>query len=186
MYSPCRAASLLGALLLLAGCDRETRESRGTPVAETTPLPPTTDFSAGQPQNIPPDPRAKLYEGNAFHIGQGQALFTQMNCVGCHAHGGGAIGPPLMDDEWRYGGRIEQIVASIVQGRPNGMPSWQGKLTEQQIWELAAYVRSMSGLVPKDVPPSRADAMSSTEPLTLTEQEPVRTSSAASVVGTAQ
>ena len=52
------------------------------------------------------------------------------------------MGPPLMDDEWRYGGRIDQIAASIAEGRPNGMPSWRGKLTDDQIWKLAAYVRS--------------------------------------------
>ncbi len=31
-------------------------------------------------------------------------------------------GPPLMDDEWRYGGRIDQTAATIAEGRPNGMP----------------------------------------------------------------
>jgi cytochrome c oxidase cbb3-type subunit 3 len=49
-----------------------------------------------------------------------------------------------MDDQWTYGGRIDQIHASIVQGRPNGMPSWRGKIPDTQIWEIAAYVRSLS------------------------------------------
>jgi cytochrome c oxidase cbb3-type subunit 3 len=49
-----------------------------------------------------------------------------------------------MDDVWIYGGRLEQIHQTIVEGRPNGMPAWGGKLPDQQIWQIAAYVRSMS------------------------------------------
>ena len=54
------------------------------------------------------------------------------------------MGPSLMDDEWIYGGRLEQIHQTIVEGRPNGMPAWGGKIPDQQIWQIAAYVRSMS------------------------------------------
>ena len=49
-----------------------------------------------------------------------------------------------MDDEWIYGGRLEQIHQTMVEGRPNGMPAWGGKIPDQQLWQLAAYVRSMS------------------------------------------
>jgi cytochrome c oxidase cbb3-type subunit 3 len=54
------------------------------------------------------------------------------------------MGPALMSGHWRYGGRIDQIYASIAQGRPNGMPSWQDALQPQQIWDLAAYAKSLS------------------------------------------
>jgi cytochrome c oxidase cbb3-type subunit 3 len=54
------------------------------------------------------------------------------------------MAPDLMDDEWIYGSRLEQIHATIVEGRPNGMPAWGGKIPDQQIWQIAAYVRSMS------------------------------------------
>ena len=53
------------------------------------------------------------------------------------------MGPALMSGHWRYGGRMDQIYASIAQGRTNGMPSWQFVLQPQQIWELAAYVKSL-------------------------------------------
>ena len=158
-------------LIALAGCDREARESRGKPLPETVPATETSTLFAGEATALPPDPRAKLYQGNAFHIGEGQRLYGWMNCVGCHFHGGGGIGPPLMDDQWIYGGNMEQIVQTIVLGRPNGMPSFRGKLTEQQVWQLAAYVHAMAGKVPKDAPPSRGDDMASTEPLTLKEED---------------
>jgi cytochrome c oxidase cbb3-type subunit 3 len=91
-----------------------------------------------------PDPRAKPYYNNAEAVQRGMRLYNQFNCVGCHFNGGGGIGPPLMDDEWIYGGRLDQIFNSIYQGRPHGMPAWGGKIPEQQIWEISTYVRSMS------------------------------------------
>jgi cytochrome c oxidase cbb3-type subunit 3 len=97
-----------------------------------------------------------------------------MNCAGCHFHGGGGMGVALMDDKWRYGGRIDQIAASILEGRPNGMPAWRGKLTEQQIWQLAAYVRTLSGQERKDAVSARADEVSNTPPQTQTKREPLR------------
>lgn len=54
------------------------------------------------------------------------------------------MGPSLMDDEWIYGGRLEQIHQTLVEGRPNGMPAWGGKIPDEQLWQIAAYVRSLS------------------------------------------
>ena len=89
------------------------------------------------------------------------------------------MGVALMDGKWRYGGRIDQIAASIAEGRPNGMPAWRGRLTDDQIWQLAAYVRSLSGQPSKDAVSSRADAMSAATPQSLAPREPVRPSDSA-------
>jgi cytochrome c oxidase cbb3-type subunit III len=168
----------LGAVALIAllcGCDREERQSRGKPLGETAPIlaSPDTVFP-GNSQPPPLDPRAAAYEGNAYAVAQGQQLFTWMNCVGCHSHGGGGMGVALMDGKWRYGGRIDQIAASIYEGRPNGMPAWRSKLTDQQIWQLAAYVRSLSGQVRKDAVAARTDTMSNTPPQTQTVRQPAK------------
>ena len=90
------------------------------------------------------DPRAAAYYDNADAVNTGKRLFGQYNCSGCHSNGGGGIGPSLMDDEWIYGGRLEQIHQTLVEGRPNGMPAWGGKIPDEQLWQLSAYVRSMS------------------------------------------
>lgn len=87
------------------------------------------------------------YDGNDEMIQAGQQLYSAMNCVGCHANGGGGMGPPLIDDAWIYGSSIEHIVSSIREGRPNGMPSFRGRLPDEQIWQIAAYVRSLPGTV---------------------------------------
>ena len=78
-----------------------------------------------------------------------------------------------MDDEWIYGSSSAQIVASILQGRPNGMPSFRRLLTEQQMWHIAAYVRSMGGQLSKDVPASRTDTLANTPPITLESRQPL-------------
>jgi cytochrome c oxidase cbb3-type subunit 3 len=182
MSSPFRASLLLLAVaaLTLSGCDREEHHSRGKPIGETVPAgeSPPTIFPGN---SVPPalDARAKLFDNNANAISMGQQLYTQMNCVGCHSHGGGGMGPALMDDQWRYGSRIDQIATTIAEGRPNGMPSWRGKLTEDQIWDLAAYVRSLSGLPSKDAVSSRSEEMSSTTPQTLTPKPETVNSDAA-------
>jgi len=178
MCSRFRSSLVTCALIAaICGCDREERHSRSKPVGETIPAAsPDTIFPGGAP---PLDPRAALYDNNAPAIGEGQLLFTQMNCVGCHAHGGGGMGPALMDEKWRYGGRIDQIASTIAEGRPNGMPSWRGKLTDDQIWKLAAYVRSLSGQPSKDAVSSRAEGMSTGTPQTLVAHEPVRSADSA-------
>jgi cytochrome c oxidase cbb3-type subunit III len=165
---------------ILSACDREERHGRSKPIGETVPAgqsPDTIYPGSGTPP--PVDARAKLYDNNAPAIAEGQELYMQMNCVGCHSHGGGGMGPPLMDDEWRYGGRIDQIAATIAEGRPNGMPAWGGKLTDDQIWKLAAYVRTLSGQPSKDAVASRSEEMSNTTPQTLTPREPTKTSDTA-------
>lgn len=150
---------LMGLVLLLAsaGCQREQRVfdpgSSGAQVANGVAL---TDVHAGGPA---PESMASKYEGSAYAVGEGKRLFAAYNCSGCHQHGGGGIGPALMDAEWIYGSRPEQIYSDIVQGRPNGMPSFAGKIPDYQVWELVAYVRSMSGQLPADVAPSRSDEM---------------------------
>lgn len=182
MSSPFRASLILVCVagLALGACDREERHSRAKPIGESVPAgeSPDTIWPGGEQQPAL-DPRAKLYDNNANAIAKGQRLYTQMNCVGCHFHGGGGMGPPLMDDQWRYGGRIDQIAASIAEGRPNGMPSWRGKLTSDQIWDLAAYVRSLSGQPSKDAVSSRSESMSNAAPQTLTPREPAHTSDTA-------
>jgi cytochrome c oxidase cbb3-type subunit 3 len=180
MSSRCQNSLLaIAALTLLGGCDREKSDPRGQPLSETIPsTSPETVFPGGA-QPRPLDPRAAAYGQNAFAIAQGQQLFGTMNCVGCHSHGGGGMGPALMDAQWRYGGRIDQIAQSIAEGRPNGMPAWEGKLTDRQIWQLAAYVRTLSGQAPKDAVGSRADELSNTPPQTQTKREPVLPSDSA-------
>ena len=99
------------------------------------------------------------YDQNAYAMAKGKQLFTWFNCSGCHSHGGGGMGPPLMDAKWLYGAEPENIFDSIADGRPNGMPAFRGRITDDQMWQLAAYVRALAGLARFDAAPSRDDGM---------------------------
>jgi cytochrome c oxidase cbb3-type subunit 3 len=167
---------LVAPLLILAACQREDRDYRPDPIGtETHEEIAQTVLSPGDgPPVQHPSGLGAEYVSNAYHVSQGKKWFAAFNCNGCHANGGGGSGPPLMDDKWIYGGRIENIVQSIREGRPNGMPSWRGKITDDQIWELAAYVLSLSGNVSSDVANGRNDDMAVKPPEnTLSPTPPV-------------
>jgi cytochrome c oxidase cbb3-type subunit 3 len=140
--------------LAAASCGRETRDYRSTAMQAPA--------------------RAAAFEGNAWHISQGQRLYAWMNCSGCHAHGGGGMGPPLTDEEWRYGASMEEIVKTILDGRPGGMPAFRGRITDDQAWQLAAFVRTLSSQTRHDLRPSRADEPANIPPLDLSRPKPVR------------
>lgn len=148
----------LGALLIFTACEREERGFRvQTPDANRINSKQLTTLQAGETSPTPVFENE--YEKNAFAMSEGKRLFAQMNCTGCHANGGGAIGPPLMDDKWIYGSDPDHIFATIVEGRPNGMPAFHGKLPDYQVWQIAAYVRSMSGNASGNAAPGRSDDM---------------------------
>jgi cytochrome c oxidase cbb3-type subunit III len=152
--------AILGTCVLMMGaCSREERQFRPSPSASQVVN--TVQVSGLNPGANPASPPAtpSYYEESAYAVSEGKTLFAEYNCVGCHANGGGGIGPPLMDNYWIYGSEPANIFTTIVQGRPNGMPSFRNRIPEYQVWEIVAYVRSMSGLLPKDVAPSRSDQL---------------------------
>jgi cytochrome c oxidase cbb3-type subunit 3 len=145
-------------MVFCGACKRETRRFREVPPGSIPDDVAVSDLHVGG--GSPSEPARTPYELNAYALSEGKRLYSAYNCTGCHANGGGAIGPALMDDEWTYGHEADQIYRTILEGRPNGMPTFRGKIPNYQIWELAAYVRSMSGLAPKDASPNRGDHMS--------------------------
>ena len=64
-----------------------------------------------------------------------------------------------MDKEWTYGSSPANIYTTIVEGRPNGMPSYGGHIPDFQVWELVSYVRAVGGLEPRVASEPRTDAM---------------------------
>jgi cytochrome c oxidase cbb3-type subunit 3 len=134
-------------LLLVSACEREQRQFQVPAAAASSPSPERT-----------------RYEENAYAVSQGKMLFRWFNCNGCHSAGGGGMGPALMDDVWRYGNNPQDIFKTIMDGRPNGMPAFRGRISDDQAWQLVAYVRSMSGWARKDAAPGRSDSLYPGEP----------------------
>lgn len=93
-----------------------------------------------------------------FARAQGRAAFAD-NCAPCHGSGaGGAKGyPNLIDDDWLWGGKLEDLVLTIRHGVRSGddkgrtapaMPAFgrDNMLPRDDIETVASYARSLSGL----------------------------------------
>ena len=172
-----KAVMLLLPLVLLAGCEREERHFEAER-HNTGPNASAVRQSLNQPAMAlsgyvkPPADNISMYDDNAYAINEGKRLYRWYNCNGGHAYGGGSDGPALMDSEWRYGSDPASLYQTITQGRPNGMPSFGGHIPEDQVWQIVAYVRSMSGQLRKDVAPSRSDGLYAGPPENTRRKEP--------------
>jgi len=156
----------LALALELAACRREKRQFSQPQV-----LIARREQAVAPPNSQP----VSAFLDNAWSVSEGQRLFSWYNCAGCHSlAGGGGMGPPLRDATWIYGGSPEDIHRSIVEGRPNGMPEWGSRVPDYQIWQLVAYVLSLSGRLRLDVQPGRPEMIALGQPPSMTsEKKPV-------------
>ena len=93
----------------------------------------------------------------AFARAQARPIFNE-NCAACHGSGGGGAKgyPNLNDDEWLWGGKLDDIVTTIRHGirapddktRSGAMPAFgrDGMMKRGEIATVADYVRSIAGL----------------------------------------
>jgi len=120
------------------------------------------EIEARQTKYLAEFSKSNLYEINnnselrEFAIQGGRAAFKE-NCAACHGTGAqGAKGyPNLNDDDWLWGGKLEDIYITLKYGirsghekaRFNQMPSFglDKVLNKQEIEEVAEYVMSLSG-----------------------------------------
>jgi mono/diheme cytochrome c family protein len=84
------------------------------------------------------------YTGNPEAIAEGQELYKQLNCYGCHGmRGGGGMGPNLTDNAWQTGdGSDMSLLAQIRDGRGK-MPAYKEVITDDQAWKLIAFLRTL-------------------------------------------
>lgn len=104
---------------------------------------------------------AKPAEGQTFAppltkglLERGKELY-EANCTLCHGEQGDGKGlatevkpPPasFTDQEWKYGGRLEEIFRTITHGVPGTMmPPW-GQIPDIDRWALTYYVKAFSGM----------------------------------------
>jgi cytochrome c oxidase cbb3-type subunit 3 len=83
---------------------------------------------------------------NKQAVATGRRLFAN-HCAMCHGSDArGARGfPNLADDDWLYGGSFDTVMQTIANGRSGVMPPMGAGMSEHEIDELVAYVRSLSG-----------------------------------------
>jgi cytochrome c oxidase cbb3-type subunit 3 len=154
-------ARVVACIAALAGaaCEREHRDFNTIPPGASDETSVRTSALHAGPASY--EPVGGPYQDNRWAVGEGKRMYDQMNCGGCHGPGGGGgIGPSLIDDDWIYGGDPENVFDTIVKGRPNGMPSFRGRLGNSEVWKLVAYVRTLGGFTPSDTWPARGESMS--------------------------
>ena len=80
-------------------------------------------------------------------LATGRRVFLH-NCAMCHGSDarGGKGYPNLTDDNWQWGGKPEDVLASVLDGRQAQMPPLANVLgSETKIAAVTAYVRHLSG-----------------------------------------
>ncbi len=94
-----------------------------------------------------------------YAVARGAAVF-RTNCSQCHGAGAaGATGyPNLLDDDWLWGGDLENIALTVRHGirnetdadaRWSEMPAFGDILSDEEIAAVVAYVQSLSGPAPE-------------------------------------
>jgi len=121
-------AAALAAGWVLAGCEVEKRD-----VGPSPPLSAPTSIADG---------RAAFYASNRYEMSEGGRMFRWYGCDGCHTDPAPGY-LELGDRAWRRGGSVPQIYQVIADGAP-GMPPYQGRITPQQMWQVAGYVAGLN------------------------------------------
>lgn len=82
--------------------------------------------------------------------GQGKAPGQQARirylelCAACHGQQGrGGVGPDLSATRYRYGKQRSQVITSIMEGRPGGMPAYGSHLRPDEAAAMADYLLSL-------------------------------------------
>jgi len=148
--------ALLLALVSAAACNPNPQPRGLTPVptlaaAATLTLVPSTGGTPASGGETGPT-AAPGGEGGAPTAGAvaegdpeaGATIFTQ-NCMVCHGENaaGGTVGPSLVRPE--VAAQDDAFYHDVIaHGRPGtAMPAWEGRLNEQQISDVIAYIRSL-------------------------------------------
>src|SRR5262245_60930771 len=86
------------------------------------------------------------FSKSAEAVVEGRKIYLKNGCAGCHGMGGGGgMGKPLIDDEWRFGSD-DPTLFKLIRGEipQQTMPNAIGKtLTDDEIWKVLLYVRSV-------------------------------------------
>ena len=93
------------------------------------------------------EPLKNPYTGNAKAIAEGHQLFLDTGCYACHGHHAeGGMGPNLTGagNRWIYKPTDATLFRTISNGREGtNMAPWKDTLSQDQIWKIIAFIRSI-------------------------------------------
>jgi cytochrome c oxidase cbb3-type subunit 3 len=77
------------------------------------------------------------------YIAAGKQLYANL-CAACHGENAkGTVGPDLTSSRYIYGKSRIDVANSIKEGRPKGMPAFNGQISPEQIESLVEYLLSL-------------------------------------------
>lgn len=108
---------------------------------------------AGQAQPANPKTLKNPVPVTAASIAKGEQVYLQ-RCRQCHGNSGKGDGgqapadsrpADLTDDQWDHGSTDGEIFTTIHDGvgPKYDMDSWEGKITDDDIWSVVNYIRSI-------------------------------------------
>lgn len=154
-------SGLVWAALVLAGCNGSKADGKDDKKAESG----AKVATAGNPASGNP------FSTSVDAVLEGRATYLKYGCAGCHGMGGGGgMGKPLIDDEWKFGSD-DKTLFKLIRGEipQQTMPNAIGKsMTDDEVWKVLLYVRSVyagdpskiNWEVPPPVPPEMLAAAS--------------------------
>jgi cytochrome c(L) len=93
------------------------------------------------------EPLKNPYTGDAKAIEEGHQLFLDTGCYACHGHHAeGGMGPNLTGagNRWIYKPTDATLFRTISNGREGtNMAPWKDTLSQDQIWKIIAFIRSI-------------------------------------------
>jgi cytochrome c-L len=93
------------------------------------------------------EPLKNPYTGNAEAIEEGRQLFLDTGCYACHGHHAeGGMDPSLTGagNRWIYKPTDATLFRTISNGREGtNMAPWKDTLSQEQIWKIIAFIRSL-------------------------------------------
>jgi mono/diheme cytochrome c family protein len=106
-------------------------------------------FGQGSVPDVSGIPAASPVPYSSKSVAAGKATFQRL-CAECHDEDGKALaqmmGPAadLTDpSRWKYGTSDQHLFRSIRDGAGTAMPVFGNQLSEQQMWELVHFIRSI-------------------------------------------
>ncbi len=98
-------------------------------------------------QNPAKPKKLNPYTGDPKAIKEGRGVYFLYSCNACHGGtgGGGMAGAsPLFDDQWNFGSDDETLFKLIKGQIPNQiMPAVGKNMTDDEIWKVFAWIRSI-------------------------------------------
>jgi cytochrome c oxidase cbb3-type subunit 3 len=96
--------------------------------------------------------------GDAERVSEGEAVYKQ-TCASCHGQKGeGLIGPNLTDEFWIHGGSKMDVYKVVAEGvSANGMPAWEGVISQDEMVDVVAYIDSIQGTDPAGAKEAQGD-----------------------------